>query len=253
MIDIDRFKQINDRYGHPVGDEALKWIAAIHTRSGRQMDLACRYGGEEFAVILPGTKLADAANVAERLRATIAANSFTEGEHEFPVTVSAGVTMTMPGDDQALLIQRADQALYAAKQGGRNVAFLHDGDEVKAIEPDQGLVRHPYETEQQVAVYHGGTEIPPPEAFRSVRSSDISARGISFVCDSRPDCKAFVVRLATGSQPQFMVANVANVTPLSKQEPIQYRVGCAFVARLEPEETDEKHPHLATTAALVAC
>ncbi|MGH7140620.1 MAG: diguanylate cyclase, partial [Pirellulales bacterium] len=70
LVDIDRFKHINDRFGHPVGDAALKWVARIHGGGLRQMDVAARYGGEEFGIILPGTKLSDAGNVAERLRAT---------------------------------------------------------------------------------------------------------------------------------------------------------------------------------------
>lgn len=253
MVDIDRFKQINDRYGHPVGDLALKWVAGIHARAPRQMDLVCRYGGEEFAVILPGTKLADAANVAERLRATIASKSFKEGEHEFPITVSVGVSFSIQGDNSESVIKRADEALYAAKQNGRNVAYVHNGNQVKAIEVDQGLVRHPYETEQLVAEYHGGTEIPASTQFAAVRSSDISAKGISFICPSKPDCKAYVVRLGNGDQTRYMVANVANITPLSKQEPIQYRVGCAFVARLEPETDAEQAGVTSATRELVAC
>jgi diguanylate cyclase (GGDEF)-like protein len=253
MIDIDCFKQINDRYGHPVGDLALKWVAGIHARAPRQMDLVCRYGGEEFSVILPGTKLADAANVAERLRATIASKNFTHGEHEFPITVSVGVSFTIQGDNSESLVKRADEALYAAKQNGRNSAYLHNGNQVKAIEVDQGLVRHPYETEQLVAEYHGGTEIPAPTQFSSVRSSDISAKGISFICTSKPDCKAYVVRLGNGDQTRYMVANVANITPLSKQEPIQYRVGCAFVARLEPETEADHGGVPSAKRELVAC
>jgi diguanylate cyclase (GGDEF)-like protein len=253
LVDIDRFKQINDRYGHPVGDLALKWVAAIHARERRQMDLACRYGGEEFAVILPGTKLTDAANVAERLRATIAAKVFKEGEYEFPITASIGVAMTLPSDDQATLIKRADEAVYAAKESGRNAAYLHDGRGVSAIKVDQGLVRHPFETEQHVAVYHGGADIPDPSEFFAVRSSDISAKGISFICETRPECKAFVVRLGGGEQARYMVANVANVTPLSKEAPIQYRVGCAFVARLEPEEADASRSRPAPRPELVSC
>ncbi|HEV3338958.1 MAG TPA: GGDEF domain-containing protein [Pirellulales bacterium] len=253
LVDIDRFKQVNDCYGHPVGDLVLKWIGGIHSRARRQMDLACRYGGEEFAVILPGTKLADAANVAERLRATIAAKKFKQGEQEFPITASVGVTISLPGDDQGALIKRADEALYAAKENGRNAAYLHDGRQVLAIEVDQGLVRHPYETQQLVAVYHGGTDVPDPNEFFPVRSSDISAKGMSFICEKRPDCKAFVVRLGNGDQTRYMVANVANIAPLSKEEPIHYRVGCAFVARLEPDETDVNRSRAASRPELVRC
>jgi diguanylate cyclase (GGDEF)-like protein len=252
LVDIDRFKQINDRHGHPVGDLVLKWVGGIHARARRQMDLACRYGGEEFAVILPGTKLADAANVAERLRATIAAKKFKEGEHELPVTASVGVAISLTGDDQTSLIKRADEALYAAKENGRNAAYLHNGRQVLAIEVDQGLVRHPYETQQLVAVYDGGTDIPDANKFFPVRSSDISAKGISFICEKRPECKAFVVRLGGGDQTRYMVANVANITPLSKEEPIHYRVGCAFVARLEPEETDVNRSRATARPELVS-
>ncbi|HVA49075.1 MAG TPA: GGDEF domain-containing protein [Pirellulales bacterium] len=249
LVDIDRFKQINDRYGHPVGDAALKWVAGLQASSLRQMDLAARYGGEEFAVILPGIKLSDASNVAERLRGTIAAKKFQEGEHEFPVTVSIGVAMTVSEDQPAALIKRADEALYAAKHNGRNCAFLHDGGAAMQIKPDQNLVRHAFDTLQQVAKYGGGTGIPPPSAFVAMRASDISAKGISFVCDSPPDCQAFVVRLGVGEKARYMVANIANVTALSQDEPVQYRVGCAFVARLEADDAAEA----AEERDLVAC
>ncbi|HQU42810.1 MAG: hypothetical protein B7Z73_02335 [Planctomycetia bacterium 21-64-5] len=255
LVDIDRFKQINDRYGHPVGDAALKWVAGLHAKSLRKMDLAARYGGEEFAVILPGSKLSDATNVAERLRGTIAAQKFKEADHEFPVTVSIGVAVTVGEDDPAALIKRADEALYAAKHNGRNRAFLHDGGAAMEIKPDQSLVRHAFDSLQQAAKYSGGAGIPPPSAFMAMRAIDISARGISFICDSPPDCQAFVVRLGAGEKTRYMVANIANVTALSQDEPVQYRVGCAFVARLEaddaPDEAETAEP--VVPPELVAC
>lgn len=255
LVDIDRFKQVNDHYGHPVGDAALKWVAGMHAGALRQMDLAARYGGEEFGLILPGTKLSDAANVAERLRATIAAKQFQEGEHEFPVTVSIGVAVTLAGDTPAAILKRADEALYAAKQNGRNRAYLHNGSEPIAIQIDKSLVRHTFDTVQHVAAYHGGDGIPPASEFRPMRCNDISAKGISFICESAPAFKAFVVRLGAGSQARYMVANIANVTPMSKDEPVQYRVGCAFVARLENDdaETLEEPAAPPAASALVAC
>jgi diguanylate cyclase (GGDEF)-like protein len=236
MIDIDRFKQINDRYGHPAGDAVLKWVADVQSTALRQMDVAARFGGEEFAIILPGTKLADAGNVAERLRATVAAKSFQDAQHEIPVTVSIGVTVTTAGDDPASIVKRADEALYTAKNNGRDRACLHNGSEAVAIQADKSLVRHPFDSVQQVAIYHGGAGIPPPSAFNPMRSSDISAKGISFITDSAPDCKAYVVRLGAGKQLRYMVANIANVTALSQDELPQFRVGCSFVARLETED-----------------
>lgn len=254
LVDIDRFKQVNDRYGHLVGDAALQWVARIQGGALRQMDVAARYGGEEFGIILPGTKLSDAGNVAERLRATIAAKAFRDGEHEFPVTVSIGVAMTAQGDEPAALIKRADEALYAAKQNGRDRAFLHNGSEAIAIQLDKSLVRHSFDSVQQVAIYHGGVGIPPPNAFSPMRSSDISAKGISFICEAAPDCKAYVVRLGTSGQLRYMVANIANVTALS-EDPPQYRVGCAFVARLEADDAPAEDEVCAAAAAreLVAC
>jgi diguanylate cyclase (GGDEF)-like protein len=254
LVDIDRFKQINDRYGHPIGDAALKWVASIQAGALRQMDLATRYGGEEFGLILPGTKLSDAGNVAERLRATIAAKAFCEGEHEFPVTVSIGVAVTCADEEPAVLIKRADEALYAAKQNGRDRAYLHNGSEAVPIQIDKGLVRHAFDSVQQVAVYHGGG-IPPASAFSPMRSSDISAKGISFISDSPPAGKAYVVRLGAGAQARYMVANIANVTSLSQGEPTQYRIGCAFVARLEADDApaDDELAENAVSPDLVAC
>lgn len=254
LIDIDHFKQINDRYGHPIGDQALKWVARVQSEALRQMDVAARYGGEEFAVILPGTKLADAGNVAERLRATISAMPFRHEELEFPITVSIGVSVTMQDDEPAAFLKRADDSLYAAKKNGRDRAFLHNGVEAVAIQLDKTLVRHALDTVQQVAIYQGGGEIPPTSAFRPMRSNDISAKGISFICESPPACKAYVVRLGAGAQTRYMVANIANVAALSVGEPTQYRVGCAFVARLEPDdapadettECESPAPELAT-------
>lgn len=248
LVDIDHFKQINDRYGHPVGDAALKWVANIHIGALRQMDVAARYGGEEFAVILPGTKLADAGNVAERLRATLAAKPFSDGAQEFPITASIGVAMTLAEDDVSSLVKRADEALYAAKQGGRDRAFLHDGSAPSVIQTDKSLVRHSFDSVQHVAAYTGAGGIPPASAFGPMRSNDISAKGICFICDSPPNCKAYVVRLGTGTQTRYMLANIANVTALPENPP-QYRVGCAFVARLEAEDAPAEDESYALAGA----
>lgn len=253
LVDIDRFKKINDTYGHQVGDAALKWVATTLIGALRQMDVAARYGGEEFGIILPGIKLSDAANVAERLRATVAERQFREGEHAFQITVSIGVAMTTEGETPESIIKRADEALYKAKHQGRNRAFRHDGGEPTAIQADKSLVRHAFDSMQQVAIYEGGTAIPPPSAFGPMRCSDISAKGISFITDEAPSGKAFVVRLGAGAQARYMVANVANITALSKDEPVQYRVGCAFVARLEGDDAKESADERDRERELVAC
>lgn len=123
ITDIDRFKSINDTLGHDAGDAVLKAFAERLRRNLRGIDLVCRYGGEEFVVVMPDTELAVAEKVAERIRAEIASGPFPVGEGgpAIEVTASLGVaSMKMPGDTVEALMKRADMALYEAKTGGRN-------------------------------------------------------------------------------------------------------------------------------------
>lgn len=122
MLDVDFFKQINDTYGHDVGDEVLKEFANRISANVRGIDLACRYGGEEFVVVMPDTDLSFAYLVAERLRQSVADAPFVlNGESaRLPVTISIGVAASQDGDTPEVLLKRADQALYRAKREGRN-------------------------------------------------------------------------------------------------------------------------------------
>lgn len=123
ITDIDRFKSVNDTYGHDGGDDVLKEFAARLRRNVRGIDLACRFGGEEFVVVMPDTDGPVAQRVAERIRAEIAARPFPIGKDgkAIAVTVSVGVaTMQPPHDSVASLLKRADVALYEAKSAGRN-------------------------------------------------------------------------------------------------------------------------------------
>jgi two-component system cell cycle response regulator len=123
VIDIDYFKAINDTDGHDAGDDVLRDFALRLKRSIRGIDLACRYGGEEFVIVMPETDMAVAAMVAERLRRRIAAEPFPiqQGARAVPVTISIGIAALRGNDDTAAaLLKRADQALYRAKRDGRN-------------------------------------------------------------------------------------------------------------------------------------
>lgn len=123
MCDIDRFKRINDRFGHHVGDEIIKALAGIIEASVSEMDSVARYGGEEFAVILPGASLQDAKETAERIRRTFGAKQFAirnTSEKIGQVTASFGVAEHRPGDDVETFVQKADAMLYEAKAGGRD-------------------------------------------------------------------------------------------------------------------------------------
>lgn len=119
MLDIDRFKNINDRYGHPFGDHVLCEVAACLTGECREEDSVCRYGGEEFAIIALGSPVTGSIALAERLRAAIEKLAFSVGGTPVQVTASFGVASA--GQDTSIgLMERVDRCLYEAKQNGRN-------------------------------------------------------------------------------------------------------------------------------------
>lgn len=121
MLDLDRFKQINDIYGHAVGDEVLIGMTNIVKNSLRKVDFWGRFGGEEFVVILPETNLDSAVGVAERIRETLEKTEFPIQEKQVKITVSIGVSTYQLEDQKIdLVLQRADKALYQAKNQGRN-------------------------------------------------------------------------------------------------------------------------------------
>ncbi|HWU78739.1 MAG TPA: diguanylate cyclase, partial [Caulobacter sp.] len=123
LIDIDHFKKINDTFGHDVGDEVLREFALRLASNVRAIDLPCRYGGEEFVVIMPDTALADALRIAERIRNHVAGSPFkvAQGQEMLTVTISIGVSATAgESDSPEALLKRADEGVYQAKASGRN-------------------------------------------------------------------------------------------------------------------------------------
>lgn len=123
MIDIDHFKQVNDSYGHLVGDKVIRYVAKILKDSIKGKDTAARYGGEEFAIILPDTPLKGAASLAESIRKTVETSKLVRtGSRETlgKITVSAGVARYLQGEEIKNLVDRADKALYQSKNSGRN-------------------------------------------------------------------------------------------------------------------------------------
>lgn len=126
LFDIDHFKQINDRFGHAIGDRCLKEISLRFRPMLRESDFFCRFGGEEFILLLPATSREAAAGVAEKLRREIEATQFVFKDRSFTVTISFGVTAITAADQDPLsLFNRVDQAMYTAKAQGRNrVAVL---------------------------------------------------------------------------------------------------------------------------------
>lgn len=139
MIDIDHFKIFNDTYGHPVGDQVLRLVARTLADGLGPMEILSRYGGEEFAVIVPAAKLKDAEKIANKLRERIAAKDIinqTKNEKLGRLSISLGVAQLQPGEALSHLVERGDHALYRAKAAGRNT--------VVSVEYDKALpiVRH---------------------------------------------------------------------------------------------------------------
>ncbi len=122
MMDIDKFKNINDTYGHAFGDTVIKDVAGVIRRCIRLQDVAFRYGGEEFTVVLYGIPLRESGKIAERIRKNIEKLTFTRNGDEVKVTISIGLAEYLPAVDTKPedLIKRADKALYDAKKRGRN-------------------------------------------------------------------------------------------------------------------------------------
>lgn len=123
IMDLDHFKKINDTYGHPAGDVALAAIGTLLKDFFRQSDILCRYGGEEFAVILPDTQTEEAQTVCERFRKNVSKYPFKYKEVDFKLTISIGITcFTQPEDSKYVddFVARTDRALYQAKNEGRN-------------------------------------------------------------------------------------------------------------------------------------
>jgi diguanylate cyclase (GGDEF)-like protein len=122
LADLDRFKALNDTYGHEAGDRALRMFAEILRTEVREADLVCRYGGEEFAVVLPGAETAEAIEVMQRVRSELRRAS-RAGDTP-PVTASFGLAHSEDAEDFDDLVHRADRALFAAKDAGRDCVCI---------------------------------------------------------------------------------------------------------------------------------
>ena len=133
ILDVDHFKKFNDTYGHLVGDEVLKTVARAIQETVRESDVAVRLGGEEFGVLMPAVGLLEAGRAADRFRQAIERCSVPFEGQLLRVTASFGVTQVTAGDHPEHVVERADQALYAAKEGGRNAVWLWDDGQLRPL------------------------------------------------------------------------------------------------------------------------
>ena len=126
IVDADHFKNVNDMYGHDVGDKVLAHVAGIIKSTSRAREVCGRWGGEEFVVLLPNTDAEGALVAAERLRQAVESNPVHSALQTIPITVSIGGAIAHQGDTVDTMFRRADQQLYRAKQGGRNRACVEE-------------------------------------------------------------------------------------------------------------------------------
>ena len=161
MLDVDHFKQFNDRYGHRTGDEVLRGVASLLQQEMREMDLPARYGGEEFGAVLPQTSMSEAQKAAERVRKAIESTPFESEHGPLKVTVSIGVAIAQDGDQPGKLVERADMALYAAKRGGRNRSYYHDGNGCHPVGAPSNGPNHKNNASDQAARAAGSAAVDP--------------------------------------------------------------------------------------------
>jgi diguanylate cyclase len=126
LLDIDNFKQLNDKLGHQAGDHALVHLVAVIKATLRQMDVIARFGGEEFLLLLPNTSLVDAMQAVTRIQRELTRSIFMHEHQRVLVTFSAGAALVASGESQDSLIQRVDAALYRAKREGKNRVVAAD-------------------------------------------------------------------------------------------------------------------------------
>ncbi|EAQ80455.1 GGDEF domain-containing protein [Blastopirellula marina] len=181
MLDIDHFKKFNDTYGHMAGDEVLKSAARTLERVASTIGgAAIRFGGEEFAVILPGSNIFDSQIAAARVVRAVASMEIVFEGQLLQVTTSCGVAEVNRNDDEANLIKRADSALYAAKNAGRNRAYWNDGEKSRPVLSESQRIEEP--AEETPVVEEKRVTVSGGEEFRG----DIHRRLHQFKRDSLP-------------------------------------------------------------------
>ncbi len=171
VVDVDRFKNFNDAYGHRAGDELLRNVSKLLRRNLRETDLVARYGGDEFAIVQPDTDLASACESARRACATIENYPFSYDGKRLRVTASLGVAEVQSDEDAAETVKRADEAVYASKNAGRNCVHVHDGNVVRRVDATDDPAHSTADVPQQ--------DLPMPRGQQAEAAPDQEAEGIS--------------------------------------------------------------------------
>lgn len=255
MIDIDFFKKFNDTHGHHAGDAVLKGVAKTIAKALREKDVVARFGGEEFGIVLPQTTIQEACPVVDRVRKAVESARFQCDGKLLNCTISLGLSQFSKTDTDEVFLRRADDALYAAKKGGRNCGYLHTGNECipvselqkpaaakEDLSSAQMVERRKFSLKQRVAPYSGG-DCPASDQFTVVHCRDLSGDGLSFYSAQPVSWEQAVIELGAAPSLNYFVAKVVKVEPIAADLSAGYRVECRFVNRVAgPTEMKQPAP-----------
>ncbi len=163
LFDVDHFKKFNDTHGHQAGDDVLRQVAVTLKRNAKATDLACRYGGEEFALVMPNTTIKQAGVAAERIRKALEATKIEFEGKTLSVTASIGLCEASEEDAPATMIRRSDEAIYGAKGAGRNCSYWHDGEGCLPIEDLETSTKEKVNRNAVESLKHA--DLPSRDAF----------------------------------------------------------------------------------------
>lgn len=238
LIDVDHFKECNDHFGHQAGDEVLKQVVAGVTQNVRQVDVVARFGGDELAVLSPGMSLADSRNIAALIHQTVAKLRIDFEGQTIPVSISVGVAAARAGEPKRDLVHRADAALYAAKNSGRNCAYAHTGISCEPIAlQKKALVRH----RVLIAPFVDGL-FPERDLFREIECQGLTSTGFQFLAPEPPAYGEVLIQLGDQQARLHMSASVEDWVEAGTKEAPAYLVKCRFTAPAQFPETDESTP-----------
>ncbi|MBX7164701.1 MAG: GGDEF domain-containing protein [Pirellulales bacterium] len=222
MIDVDHFKKFNDTHGHLAGDAVLKQVAKTLAGSVRDGDFAARYGGEEFAVLFGATEMIDIGMAADRIRQAIEAMEIEFAEKRLKVTISCGLAETAGDESTQNLISRADKALYAAKQNGRNRVYCEHRDTTYALvmqtpkeahsgeEDPSELDRRRIQRRLRIGPLTDGN-LPASNEFFPVMCRDITPTGLCFYLEQEPLFTSLVIEMNEGEELVPVLADLVDV------------------------------------------